>query len=303
VAGYETRRLAGGFAFLEGPRWHDGRLWFSDFNTHLVHRLEPDGTVATVCEVPQQPSGLGFTPEGDLLVVSMLDHRLMRLDLADPTGGLVEVADLSAYQGGPANDLLVDTQGRAYVGNFGADVDHGEPERATALLRVDPDGSVRVAAEGLEVPNGMAITRDGRSFVVAESLACRVSVFDLADDGTLSDQQTWVQFPLPDAFTFAATHDGEHVVPDGVCLDAEDALWVADAGGTEVVRVARGGEVLDRIDLGPRHSAYACMLGGADGRSLYLCVGGRFGEYDRETDERGELWVAEVDVPAPWAVA
>lgn len=295
MGSFECRTVATGFAFLEAPRWHDGRLYFSDFNTHLVHRLAPGGPVETVCEVPGQPSGLGFTPDGDLLVVSMLDHRLLRWR----DGWLEEVADLSAYQGGPANDLLVDEQGRAYVGNFGADVDAGEAERATALVRVDPDGQVHEAAEDLEFPNGMAITRDGRSFVVVESLACRVTVFDRAADGTLSNRQLWAEFqPRPDAFTFADTHDGSHVVPDGVCLDADDGLWVADAGGHQVLRVLRGGAVTDRIDLGDS-AAYACMLGGADGRSLYLCIGGAFGSYDRETDARGELWVADVDIPGP----
>ena len=296
---YECHTLATGFAFLEGPRWHDGFLYFSDFNTHRVHRMEPGGPVETVCEVAHRPSGLGFTPEGDLLVVSMLDHRLLRW-----RGGRLEVvADLAAYQGGPANDLLVDARGRAYVGNFGADTEEGESERVTSLVRVDPDRTVHVVAEDLEFPNGMAVTGDGRSFVVAESLACRVSVFDLSDDGTLSNRQLWAEFqPRPKGFTFSDTHDGEHVVPDGVCLDVEDGLWVADAGGHQVLRVLRGGAITDRIDLGDS-TAYACMLGGPDGRSLYLCVGAPFGTYDRETDFRGELWVARVEVPGPVAGA
>lgn len=295
MGGYEVHTVATGFAFLEGPRWHDGHLYFSDFNTHLVHRLRPGGPVETVCEVPQQPSGLGFTPDGDLVVVSMLDRRLLRWH----DGRLEELADLSAYQRGPANDLLVDPAGRAYVGNFGADIDAGEAEQATVLVRVDPDGRTHVAADGLEFPNGMAITGDGRSFVVAESLAGRVSVYDLADDGTLANRQVWAEFsPRPTAFTFAATHDGHHVVPDGVCLDVEDGLWVADAGGHQVFRVLRGGQVTDRIDLGSA-AAYACMLGGADGRSLYLCIGGAHGTYNRETDFRGELWLAQVDIPGP----
>jgi sugar lactone lactonase YvrE len=295
MSSYECTTVATGFAFLEAPRWHDGSLYFSDFNTHRVHRLEPGGAVEVVCEVPRRPSGLGFTPEGDLLVVSMLDHRLLRWR----RGHLDEVADLSAYQGGPANDLLVDSQGRAYVGNFGADTESGESERATALVRVDPDGTVHVVAEDLEFPNGMAITMDGRSLVVAESLACRISVFDLAGDGTLANRQTWAVFePRPAAFTFAETHTGRHVVPDGVCLDVADGLWVADAGGHAVLRVLRGGDVTDRIDLGDS-TAYACALGGPDGRSLYLCIGPPFGTYDRDLDFRGELWVTEVDVPGP----
>lgn len=297
---YECRSLAGGFAFLEGPRWHQGRLWFSDFNTHLVHRLEPDGRVTTVCEVPGQPSGLGFNPAGELMVSSMLDHRVLVLR----DGELVEAADLTGYQGGPGNDMLVDPHGRAYVGNFGADVDAGEPERATSLVRVDPDGTITVVADDLEFPNGMAITRDGRELVVGESLACRVSVFDLAPDGSLSNRRIWAEFePRPASYTFAdamsdAVSDPGGIVPDGLCLDVDDGMWIANSGGNDVVRVLRGGEVTDRIDLGD-HAAYACMLGGADGRSLYLCVGGRFGTYDREIDQRGELWLTEVDVPGP----
>jgi sugar lactone lactonase YvrE len=293
---HKCRPLATGFAFLEAPRWHDGRLWFSDFNTHLVHRLETDGSVSTVCEVPGQPSGLGFNPAGELMISSMLDHRVLVLR----DGELVELADLSADQGGPGNDMLVDARGRAYVGNFGSDVDAGEPERATTLVLVDPDGSVRVVAEGLEFPNGMAITADGRQLLVGESLACRVSAFDLAEDGSLSNRQAWAEFePRPATFTFAdAMSDAAGIVPDGLCLDADDGMWVANSGGNDVVRVLRGGEVTDRIDLGD-HAAYACMLGGPDGRSLFICVGGLFGTYDRATAQAGELWVTEVDVPGP----
>ena len=295
--GSAPRVLATGFAFLEAPRWYHGRLWFSDFNTHRVHRLDPDGTVATVCEVPQRPSGLGFTSAGDLLVVSMLDHRLLRLR----HGVLTEFADLSAYQGGPANDLVVDEFDRAYIGNFGADTEGGEAERSTCLVRVDPDATIHVVAEDLDFPNGMAITADGASLVVAESLASRITVFDLARDGTLSNRQVWADFePRPSAFTFAAAHDGGCVVPDGVCLDVEDALWVTDAEGHQVMRVLRGGEVTHRIDCG-ESTAYACVLGGPDGRSLYLCIGPPLGSYDRDTDFRGELWVADVDVPGPVA--
>ena len=292
---FECRTVATGFAFLEAPRWHDGRLYFSDFNTHRVHRLEPGGSVETLFEVPQRPSGLAFTAEGDVLVVSMLDHRLLRWR----EGRLDEVADLAAYQGGPANDLITDRDGRAYVGNFGADTDAGEPERATSLVRVDPDGTIQVVAEDLEFPNGMAITANGQCLVVAESLACRVSVFDLAPDGTLSNRQVWAEFePRPSARTFAAVANAGYVVPDGVCLDVDDGLWVANAGGHELLRVLRGGEVTDHIDCGPS-TPYACMLGGADGRSLYVRIGGPLGSYDRDTDFRGELWVADVDVPGP----
>ncbi|HEY3925477.1 MAG TPA: SMP-30/gluconolactonase/LRE family protein [Acidothermaceae bacterium] len=287
-------QIATGFAFLEAPRWHDDKLYISDFYARRVITSDADGTIETVCEVPQRPSGLGFEPSGAMLVVSMLDHRILRLTPA----GLEEVADVSSYVGGPVNDMLVDTRGRAYVGNYGSDTDAGEPERATSLVRVDPDGTCTVVADDLWFPNGMAITSDGLSLVVAESLACRISAFDLADDGSLSNRRIWAEFqPQPSEFTFADAHGGTAVVPDGVCLDANDGLWVTNSGGKTVVRVEEGGKVTDVIDCG-EGTPYAAELT-PDGESLYLCMGPSFGSYDPQTDLLGELWKVDLASRVP----
>lgn len=288
------KTVAKGFNFLEAPRWHGGHLYFSDFFAHRVYSMNPGGRVVTVCEVPGQPSGLGFTPTGDLVVVSMLDQRLLTLR----DGSLSELADLDSLFDGPANDLVIDRNGRAFVGNFGSDVYGGAPEASTCLVRVDSDRSVQVVARNLDFPNGMAITSDG-TLLVAESLACRITAFDLDDAGDLSNRRVWASFePRPEEPTFAAALDCGAVIPDGICVDAEDALWIADSGGHAVYRIAAGGAVLDSISCGSM-SAYAVALGGPDGRSLFICAGPAYGTYDPTIECRGELWVTSVNVPGP----
>lgn len=248
------RMVLGGITFPEGPRWHAGRLWFSDFYTHRVMALSEEGWAETMAHVPQQPSGLGWRPDGTMLVVSMLDRALMRCE----RGVLSRVADLSGLAGGPCNDMVVDGAGRAYVGNFGFDRYAGEAARAAVLVRVDPDGSVHAAADGLMFPNGAVITPDGRRMVIGETLGHRLTVFDIGADGGLSNRAVFAQL------------DG--VWPDGICLDAEGAVWVADARGHRVVRVREGQGIVETIAMRPGRHAFACMLGGADRRTLYLCT-------------------------------
>jgi sugar lactone lactonase YvrE len=243
--------LASGFTFPEGPRWRDGTLWFSDFYSHRVLTVDLAGRLETVVRVPQQPSGLGWTPEGNLLIVSMLDRKLVRLD----GDRLVEVADLSVLATGPCNDMVVDETGRAYVGNFGFDRHRGEPERTTCLARVDPDGTVVRAAVDLLFPNGTVITPDGKTLIVGETRANRLTAFDIAADGSLGNRRV-----------FAGV---EGLYPDGICLDAEGAVWVADPRGLRVVRVFEGGRIARTIPTAPRGS-YACMLGGPDRRTLFI---------------------------------
>jgi sugar lactone lactonase YvrE len=246
--------LLDGLTFTEGPRWHDGRLWFSDFYTQRVLAVTPEGRVETILEVPQRPSGLGWLPDGTLLVVSMLDRRLLRVE-----GGKPRLhADLASLATGPCNDMVVDARGRAYVGNFGFDRHRGDAPRAAVLARVDPDGTLVRAASDLEFPNGTVITPDGRTLVVAETMAHRLTAFDVAADGALANRRVW------------ATLDG--VFPDGICLDAEGAIWVTDARGPDVLRVRGGGAIERRIPSGAGRHAFACMLGGADRRTLYICT-------------------------------
>jgi sugar lactone lactonase YvrE len=270
--------LLDGLTFPEAPRWHDGRLWFSDFYTQRVVAVDPAGRAETMVEVPQRPSGLGWTPDGALLVVSMLDRRLLRVE----NGTTRVLADLSAVATGPCNDMVVDGRGRAYVGNFGYDRHKGEPPRTTCLARVDPDGRVSRAAEDLFFPNGTVITPDGRTMIVGETQGHRLTAFDVAPDGTLSNRRVWAQL---DAAIF----------PDGICLDAEGAIWVSDARGFALLRVREGGKIDGTVSTGARY-AFACMLGGADRQTLFACTS--TGSGPAMADKRdGAIKTVRVDVP------
>ncbi|HJV82994.1 SMP-30/gluconolactonase/LRE family protein [Noviherbaspirillum sp.] len=273
----QARIVIEGLAFAEAPRWHDGALWFSDFYTHKVHRIGADGKLETVAEVPGQPSGLGWLPDGRMLVVSMTDRRLLRQD----SDGLKALADLGAYAHSHCNDMVVDRHGRAYVGNFGFDMMHKEPVRSTVLMLVEPDGKTCVVADDLLFPNGCVITPDGATLIVAETFGKRLTAFDIADDGSLSDRRVWADL-------------GE-ASPDGICLDAEGAVWVASPPTAEFLRVREGGAICDRI--GVNGQAIACALGDADRRTLYMVVG-RVSKAERALAERkGRIEAIRVDVP------
>ncbi|NEW77372.1 SMP-30/gluconolactonase/LRE family protein [Streptomyces rhizosphaericus] len=282
--------VADGFTFLEGPRWHNGALWLSDFYSHRVLRF--DGTqFDTVCEVVGQPSGLGFTPDDDLLVVSMLDRRLLRLH----DGRLSTVADLSVLCPGPTNDMVVDAQGRAYVGNDG----RLDPLEPTVIVRCDLDGRCEVAADGVVVPNGSVLSPDGTQLTVAETFAARISTWDVAPDGTLSGRRLWAQFGSGDVPTSITQATAElSMLPDGICLDAAGRLWVADAGGSGVWCVEEGGRVVEHIDTGAL-TAYAVALGGSDHRTLFVCAGPMLRSIDQSGVAQSALLSTRVDVPVP----
>lgn len=269
--------LVDGLKFGEGPRWRDGWLWYSDFYAHHVRRVNLRGEVEDVAGVPNQPSGLGFLPDGSLLIVSMLDRKLLMLR----EGRLSDYADLSDRVTAPCNDMVVDAAGRAYVGNFGYERHKGEDPRTTSMWRVDPDGSIHEAADGLMFPNGTVITPDGRTMVVGETFASRLTAFDVDDDGTLYNRRVWAEM--------------EGGVPDGICLDAEGAIWVADPRGRRVQRIVEGGRVAEEIALGER-GAYACMLGGPNRRHLFVVTNVNSGpDMSERTD--GRIEVTEVEVP------
>lgn len=251
----ELSTLVEGLTFGEGPRWHDGWLWFSDFYTHRVLRCDAGGRgLETVCEVPGQPSGLGWLPDGRLLVVSMTDRRVLR---HEPDGELVEHADLSAIATWHCNDMVVSRRGDAYVGNFGFDLEAEELEPAnTALALITPAGDVHVAAEDLAFPNGSVITPDGETLILAETMGQRLTAFAIGPDGALAERRTWAETP--------------GAYPDGICLDADGAVWFADALGRACVRVREGGDVTDRVEVG--RGCFACMLGGPERRTLYLML-------------------------------
>ncbi len=251
----QPETVAGGFAYTECPRWHQGRLWFSDQYLGWVYATTGGGDVEAVVEVPGRPAGLGWLPDGRLLVVSMDRHQLLLLD----DGELRAVADFSPYHPGPSNDMVVDRLGRAYVGNIGFDYYGGEAPRLTSIVLADPFTShCSVAADDLSVPNGAVITPDGMLLIVAESFGHRLTEFDIGGDGTLTDRRVFA--------------DLGSLVPDGICLDADGAVWAATVAGG-VVRVREGGDITDRVEFPGRH-VYACALGGADGRDLYICSAG-----------------------------
>jgi sugar lactone lactonase YvrE len=273
------RTLLDGLAFPEGPRFRDGRLWFSDQHDHRVVAMTPDGRAETVVEVPQQPSGLGWLPDGSMLVVSMLDRRVLRL--AD--GALTLHADLAALAPSTCNDMVVDRRGRAYVGNFGFDIYTGETPRTTTLVAVDADGTAWVAADELGFPNGTVVTADGRTLIVGESMGGRLTAFDVGDDGRLTNRRVWASL-------------GEHgAVPDGICLDAEGAIWVACPVSHRCLRVAEGGALLDEVDVG--RGTYACTLGGDDGRTLFVCAADAHTPDEARAARAGRIEALRVDVP------
>ena len=273
----QTTRVASGLAFAEAPRWHDDALWWSDMHAGEVCRLTSGG-VERVCQVTMDPSGLGWLPDGRLLIVSMRDKRLLR---RQDDGALVTHADLSDLVPRRCNDMAVDAHGRAYVGNFGFNLDE-EPPAPTVLVRVDPDGSARVVVENLLFPNGTVITPDGRTLIIAETFGKCLTAFDVDAHGDLSNRRLWAAMPEGD-------------FPDGICLDAEGAVWYASPTSNACVRIREGGEVVQRIATD--RGAFACMLGGQDRQTLYVCTAGSHVP-DRQRQSRdGCIEAFRVDVP------
>jgi sugar lactone lactonase YvrE len=265
----ETNRLIGGLEFPEGLRWHKNRLWFSDMNACRVMAVDLEGNLETIQEMPGPCSGLGWLPDDRLLIVSMLDRRLMRLDKT----GLSLVADLYDLATYHCNDMVVDSQGRSYIGNFGFDLNRGEMVRPAEIIMVTPDGRARVVAGDLAFPNGTVITPDGKTLIVAETYGSCLTAFDIQPDGSLTERRNW------------ALLDG--AVPDGISLDEEGAIWVASPISNEVIRVLEGGDVTHRHKF--VNSAYACMLGGPNRRTLFVATSG-------STTSSGCIETVEVEV-------
>ncbi len=267
--------LLEGLGFAEGLRWRDGRLWFSDFLLHRVVSRGADGDVRVEAVLDDQPSGLGWLPDGRLLIVAMHQKAVLR---REPDGSLVRHADLSAVARGYANDMIVNDDGLAYVGNFGGIGQGGGPEADLALVR--PDGTVEVAARDLLFPNGCVITPDGQSLIVGESMGRCYRSFPIDADGRLGESRVWAQV--------------EGRAPDGCTLDAEGAIWFGDARGREVVRVRERGEIVELIPT--PDPAYACCLGGPDGRTLFVVTAP--GPPSPElASGNGKLYSVVVDVP------
>lgn len=272
-----TKILLDGLIFPESPRWHDGKLWFSDMKGLHVMSLDLDGNAEKIVEVQCSPSGLGWLPDGRLLVVSMMNRRLLRLD---PTG-LVEVADLTEFASFHCNDMVVDKQGRAYIGNFGFDLAAGAPVTPAEIVLVTPDGRVRIVAEDLYFPNGAVITPDDQTLIVAETWGNCLTAFDIDDDGMLKNRRIWANL--------------KGVYPDGICLDAEGAIWVAAPLPGEVLRVQEGGNITHRLTVSTK--PYACMLGGFDCRLLFVCTAGSLNSNENRAKPDGKIEIIEVEVP------
>ncbi|MGU3437983.1 SMP-30/gluconolactonase/LRE family protein [Actinomycetes bacterium M1A6_2h] len=282
-------------SYLECPRWHPddngiGRIWVSDFYTHEVLSALPDGSDLRVEAVVEgQPSGLGWLHDGRLLVVSMTDKTVLRREI---TGELVVHADLSDYATGHANDMLVDLQGRAYVGNFGFDLMNMAPIETASLVRVDPDGSVHEVAAHLHFPNGMAFTSNGE-LLVDETIGNRVSAFTIAEDGSLGERRDWATFGDVPKGTDMAEGLGQVVVAaDGCALAPDGTLWAADALGQRIVQVREGEGVVDELKFDT--GVFACGFGGDDGRTLFVCAAPDFNEHARKDAREGKLLAVRV---------
>jgi sugar lactone lactonase YvrE len=274
-----TTVLLDGLAFPECPRWHDDRLYFSDQHDKRVIAMDDDGKHETIVEVAGQPSGLGWLPDGRLLIVAMNERRVLR---REPDGTLVEHADLSSLAPASCNDMVVDATGRAYVGNFGFDMYGGEKPRTTNVVAIDPDGTAWTAADDIAFPNGSVITPDGKTFLVGESMASRIRAFDIGADGRLSNARVWAEF--------------SGVAVDGMCLDAEGAVWFACPFTGRVIRIREGGEIVDEVQ-GSHAFAYACMLGGADRRTLFVCTAPDHVPAKTLAARAGRIEAVTVDVP------
>jgi sugar lactone lactonase YvrE len=281
-----AERWVEGLRFGECPRWHAGRWWLSDFYDHAVKSIDAAGHVQIEAEVPGQPAGLGWLPDGRLLVVSMTDRRLLRLDGA----ALVEHADLSGVAPFHCNDLVVDEAGGAWVGHYGFDLERALDERGVPsvvadhpmarLVRVSPDGRVSSSGPALSFPNGLVLDPTGRRLLAAETIAFRITGFCVDGDA------------LTDRRVFAACGDR---APDGICLDAAGGVWFANALAPECVRVDAQGAVTDVVETDAR--CFGCMLGGEDGRTL-LVVGSETDRVDEASVRRvSRVWTARVAVP------
>ena len=272
-----TEVVLGGLRFPESPRWRDGALWFAEKRAGRVVRLDPSGDASTAAEVPGGPGGIGWLPDGRMLVVSMADRTVLAVGGDGATTVHSDVAELTVFR---CNDMVVGPDGRAWVGDFGYDLLAGAPPAPGSVVVIDPDGASRPAAGDLGFPNGMVLTAGGE-LVVAESSANRLTAFTIAHDGALTDRRSWAELGS--------------TTPDGICLDVEGAIWVADPLHGEVVRVLDGGEVVDRHPTSNR-GAFACVLGGDDGRTLYVCTATEEASLDPSAPPVGAIEVVRVDV-------
>ncbi|MFT5713371.1 MAG: sugar lactone lactonase YvrE [Glaciecola sp.] len=252
--------LIDGLYFGEAPRWHDGRLWYSDFYDKAVKSVDLLGATKLEVQLDEQPSGLGWLPDGRLLVVGMQSLTVKRLEKS----GLVVHADLSEYSTHLCNDMVVDKQGNAYVGNFGFNLDEEMQVRGAEgvlanhpkanIVKVTPNGEVSLATANMSFPNGAVITPDGKTLIVAETLGLCLTAFDITENSELTNRRVWA-------------NTGSRV-PDGICMNADGNIWIANAVSNECALLAQGGEVIEIVNTS--QNCYACMLGGNDDKTLFM---------------------------------
>lgn len=278
--------LMKGLTFGEGPRWHENKFYFSDFYSHKVYSLDLSGKHEVIVEIPNQPSGLGWTPDGTMLIVSMKDRKLMSFK----DGQLKERADLTEFSGFHCNDMVVDIDGNAFIGNFGFNTYDGEEIKPTNLILVKPGEEPVLAADNLFFPNGTVITPDNKTLIVGETYAARLTAFDKSEDGSLSNRRIWADLKVN-------AEEGTVPLPDGMCIDEEGAIWVASPSTAEVIRVHEGGMISERIPV--QTNAFACMLGGEDRRTLFICTSNGSGVDPGAAlrEKSGKIEITQVDVP------
>ena len=267
-----TNVLIKDLKFPEAPRWHDDRLWFSDMEDRKVKSVNIRGETESTLEIPNRPSGLGWLPDGRMLVVSMEDRKLLQPEL----GALKEFADLSKLATYHLNDMVIGKHGHTYIGNFGFDYINNQPFIPATIIMVSPEREIKVVAENMSFPNGMVITPDGKTIIIAETLSARLTAFDIKNDGTLINRRLWA--------------DLKSIPPDGICLDEEDAIWVAAPGQHRAVRVLEGGAITHVIEV--KNEAYACMLGGPNLTTLFIAT-----STSHLVREKGQIEYVEVEVP------
>ena len=301
----ELKKLTGGLYFGEGPRWHENKLWFSDFYSHKVMTLDENNSLETVCEVPSQPSGLGWLPNGDLLIVSMLDRKILRFS----EGSISVHADLSEYVTHKCNDMVVGRDGTAYVGNFGMG-DAGESLNSTHVMIVKSDGTVLKGPDNLLFPNGTVITEDGKNLIIAETLGAKLTSFDIEDNGELTNRKLWartsplfslliIKFLSSMGFDLSKVDFSKYSknlhVPDGICLDEKNGIWIASPTTKAIVRIEKGGNITDTINT-PK-GAFACMLGGKERKTLYVIISNSSDPQEAQASPEGEIHSIEVEIP------
>jgi sugar lactone lactonase YvrE len=273
------RVLLEGISFPESPRWHDGRLWFSDWIAHQVIALDESGASEVIAEVEAFPFSIDWLPDGPMLITA--GRELLRLE---PDGSLATHADLGDLTPHGLNEIVVDGRGYAYVNGPGFDMMAGEEAKPGMIAVVTPENEPRRVAGDVAFPNGMAVTADGSTLIVADSYGKELTAFEVGGDGSLSNRRVWADL-------------GEGT-PDGICIDAESAVWYADVPNRRCVRVAEGGEVLQTVELD--RGCFACMLGGIDGSTLFIAAQEWTGPEKIGTGPRTGR-IAAVEAPAPHA--